>query len=141
MLFTFLYELTAETPDMRATLYRTELIKVFFTVLHFYILSMIFSNWLQTLRKFIIGIFKLQERLRNKTTINTALIKQPVISESSGKATLSLDKKKQLKRFTLSKFTLSDTYDLFLNQFDQYVLEECQHFLRDPQFMQVMREI
>ena len=58
MLFTFLYELTAETPDMRATLYRTELIKVFFTVLHFYILSMIFSNWLQTLRKFIIGIFK-----------------------------------------------------------------------------------
>jgi hypothetical protein len=46
MLMCFLFELTAETPDVRASLYKTELAKVFFTILHFYLLSMIFSNWL-----------------------------------------------------------------------------------------------
>jgi hypothetical protein len=46
MLLTFLLELTAESPDVRAQLYKTELAKVFFTVCHFYLLSMIYSNWL-----------------------------------------------------------------------------------------------
>lgn len=31
--------------------------------------------------------------------------------------------------------------ELFLNQFDQHVIEECQHFLRDPSFLGVMRTI
>lgn len=44
-------------------------------------------------------------------------------------------------RFTWTRFTLGDALELFLNQFDQYVLEECQHFLRDQAFMNVMREI
>jgi hypothetical protein len=46
MLLTFLLELTSETPDVRSQLYRTELAKIFFTVCHFYLLSMIYSNWL-----------------------------------------------------------------------------------------------
>lgn len=63
MLLTFLLELTAETPDVRAQLYKTELSKVFFTVCHFYLLSMIFSNWLQSLRNFIKQVQKSQEKL------------------------------------------------------------------------------
>ena len=44
-------------------------------------------------------------------------------------------------KFTLTRFTLIEAFDLFMNQFDQYVLDECQHFLKDKAFMQVMREI
>ena len=46
MLLTFLFELTAEEPDMRNIIYRTELAKVFFSVLYWFLLSMVFSNWL-----------------------------------------------------------------------------------------------
>lgn len=47
-----------------------------------------------------------------------------------------------MSRFTLTRFTLSDMLDLSLNQFDQYVIEECQHFLRDNKaYQQTMRDI
>ena len=65
MLVTFLFELTAETPDLRASIYKTELTKVFFSVLYFYLLAMIFSNWLQSLKKFIYVVQKSQDRLKN----------------------------------------------------------------------------
>lgn len=54
MLCCFLYELTYESPQRRSKIYKTELAKVFFSIVHFYIVAMILSNWLQTLRKFII---------------------------------------------------------------------------------------
>jgi hypothetical protein len=58
MLLTFLFELTAEEPDMRSIIYRTELAKVFFSVLYWFLLSMVFSNWLQSLKKFIGSVRK-----------------------------------------------------------------------------------
>ena len=58
-----------------------------------------------------------------------------------GRARLSQSKKDQILRFTWTRFTLSDALELLFNQFDQYVLEECQHFLRDQAFMAVMRDI
>ena len=64
MLLTFLFELTAEEPDMRSIIYRTELAKVFFSVLYWFLLSMVFSNWLQSLKKFIGSVGKQQEKLK-----------------------------------------------------------------------------
>jgi hypothetical protein len=46
MVLAFLYELTAARADARSNLYRTELAKVFFSILHLYLLAMCFSNWL-----------------------------------------------------------------------------------------------
>ena len=130
MLLTFLFELTSESHDMRSIIYKTELTKVFFSVLHFYLLSMIFANWIKTLRKFIVGVFRSQEKLKSNAPANIA---------GAGKIALPRQKKDQIQRFTLTRFTLSDAFDLFTNQFDQYVLEECQHFLRDDAFLDVMR--
>lgn len=45
-----------------------------------------------------------------------------------------------IKRFTLKKFTLAEIFDLFINQFDQYLITQCQHF-KDQQFMNAMSEI
>jgi hypothetical protein len=64
MLTSFLFELTAEEPDMRSLIYRTELAKVFFSVLYWYLMTMTFSNWLQSLKKFIVSVGKQQERLK-----------------------------------------------------------------------------
>ena len=98
MLVTFLYELTAVAPDMRSAIYKTELTKVFFSVLHFYLCSMIFANWLQSLRKFVINVNKHQQRLaKNKT---------PVLPKV---------KKDFISKFTLSRFTLIDVIDLAFN--------------------------
>ena len=58
MLMSFLFELTAEEPDMRSVIYRTELAKVFFSVLYWYLMTMTFSNWLQSLKKFIVTVGK-----------------------------------------------------------------------------------
>ena len=46
MLLTFLFELTAEEPDMRSKIYRCELAKVYFSVIYWYILALTFANWL-----------------------------------------------------------------------------------------------
>jgi hypothetical protein len=46
MLISFLFELTAEAPDARGSIYRTELAKVFTSILFYYMTSMVFANWL-----------------------------------------------------------------------------------------------
>jgi hypothetical protein len=46
MLLSFLFELTAEQPDIRSLIYRSELAKVYFSVIYWYVLSLTFSNWL-----------------------------------------------------------------------------------------------
>lgn len=46
MLIAFLYELTGANADARASVYKTELMKVFFSVIHLYFLSMAFANWI-----------------------------------------------------------------------------------------------
>ena len=121
MVLAFLYELTAARADARANLYRTELTKVFFSILHLYLLAMCFSNWLQSLRKFLVKVTKQQDRLKAHKMNAVAKAKR--------------------ERFTFTRFTLSDALSIATNQFDQYVLEDCQHFLRDAAFMQVMRYI
>jgi hypothetical protein len=64
MLLSFLFELTAETPDMRSLIYRTELAKVYFTVLYFYFVALVLANWLQSLRSFVCKVNKSQDRLK-----------------------------------------------------------------------------
>jgi len=54
MLFTFLYELTYESPAVRNTIYAQELTKVFFTIAFFYFQMFIFTSWIDSLRKFAI---------------------------------------------------------------------------------------
>jgi hypothetical protein len=106
MLLAFLFELTAEEPDMRSLIYRTELAKVFFSVLYWFLLTMIFSNWLQTLKKFIGTVRKQQEKLKAG---------QRQVIYGGDKPGITKAKKDQINRFTLTKFTLSDAYELFLN--------------------------
>ena len=59
MLLAFLYELTAENADARASVYKTELTKVFFSVLHLYFITMAFTNWIQSLKKFILKVSRM----------------------------------------------------------------------------------
>ena len=46
LLLTFLFELTAEEPDVRSLIYRSELTKVYFSVIFWYVLSLTYANWL-----------------------------------------------------------------------------------------------
>jgi hypothetical protein len=78
-------------------------------------------------------VSKTQEKLRAG--------QKPKYTNVGGRARLSQNKKDQIMRFTWTRFTLGDALELILNQFDQYVLDECQHFLRDQAFMNVMRDI
>ena len=56
MFFTFLLELTYEAGDKRSKIYKTELTKVFFSIVIFYLIAILFSNWIQSLRKFIVKV-------------------------------------------------------------------------------------
>jgi hypothetical protein len=46
LLLNFLFELTAEEPDVRSLVYRSELTKVYFSVIFWYVLSLTYANWL-----------------------------------------------------------------------------------------------
>jgi hypothetical protein len=46
MLVTFLFELTAEEPDVRSQIYRSEIAKVYFSVIYWYGFALTFANWL-----------------------------------------------------------------------------------------------
>jgi len=85
LLLNFLFELTSEEPDVRSLIYRSELAKVYFSVIYWYVLAMIFSNWLQSLRKFIVKVSKTQEKLRAG--------QKPQYQTVNGRAKLSQSKK------------------------------------------------
>ncbi|CDW75090.1 UNKNOWN [Stylonychia lemnae] len=141
MLFCFLYELTYEPAGKRTRIYKTELTKVFFTILYFFLIAMIFANWLQSLRKFIkltqrkLLLQDQQARFRHEELNRRINHEREEQVLAAGK-----QKKRILRKFTLTDFSLNEIIDLFLNQFDQFVVEQCQHFL-DSEFMNVMRNI
>jgi hypothetical protein len=66
MLIVFLYELTFEAAEKRAKIYKNELSKVFFTIILFYFISMIFANWIQSLKSYIEDAKIKKEKLRLK---------------------------------------------------------------------------
>ena len=107
LLLNFLFELTAEEPDIRSLIYRSELTKVYFSVIFWYVLSLTFANWLQSLRKFIVKVSKTQEKLRAG--------QKPKYTNVGGRARLSQSKKDQIIRFTWTRFTLNDALELILN--------------------------
>jgi hypothetical protein len=95
----FLFELTAANANVRAALYRTELLKVFFSSLHLYLTALAFSNWLQSLRAFVLSVARSQDRLKQAATNSLS-------STALAKAQLAKPKKDQIERFTLTRFTL-----------------------------------
>lgn len=118
LLLTFLFELTALEPDRRSLVYRSELAKVYFSVIYWYVCSMSFANWLQSLRKFINKVSKQQERLKSGTGSKGGGAGSQGYVNVGGKTQISKAKKEQILRFTFTRFSLTEALEVFMNQFD-----------------------
>lgn len=53
MFYNFLYELTSMSTTTRFKVYRSEIVKVFMTLVIFYFLSLCFTSWLHKLMQFV----------------------------------------------------------------------------------------
>jgi len=136
LMFTcFLYELTFESPQQRILIFESEIIKVFFTIVIFYLLTFLVAWWIDDLRSFLKQELRRKEDLaRRKLIAKTPLQELKALQEKLNQG------KNIVRGFSIQSFSFLQATNYLIAKFDLFIEQECQHF-KDQQFIRTIRTI
>jgi hypothetical protein len=142
MILTFLYELTVYDQHYRATVFETQLAKVFNTTWSVYLIAIIFSHWMQGLsdysqkfywehREFDNRLNELQRQgaeLKEKHNYTDGEVKRHIQRSLEYQLPERDVIKKRIARFNEAYHSWTEYVDVLREYFDLFIITECAHF-------------